>query len=85
MATKKKAEVAVEEKKEIKAGPKKAPKKEVKTVVVNVAKLNVRKDPSLAAEIARIVKRGDKLELVEDQGEWLKLKGGYVRAEYVSM
>lgn len=73
------------EKKEVKKEePKKAPKKAAKKVTVNICRLNVRKAPSMAAEIVKVVKLNDKLELIEDQGEWLKVKGGYVRAEYVS-
>lgn len=72
MATKKKAETAVKE------------EKEVKTVTVTAHYLNVRKEPSMKADVVNIVEKGTDLAVVEDLGDWIKVKGGYVKAAYVS-
>lgn len=72
MATKKKAKTSVKE------------EKEVKTVTVTAHSLNVRKEPSMKADVVRVVEKGTSLTVVEDLGDWIKVKGGYVKAAYVS-
>lgn len=73
---KKKEEVVVE-----------AVEEKVEALIVTVATeaLNIRRKPSLTADILAVVRKGDKLEVVEDQGEWLKVKGGYTMAKYVTV
>lgn len=44
------------------------------TVRVNVSTLNVRSDASTSAEIVGHVRRGERLTLVADSGEWLRVK-----------
>lgn len=55
-----------------------------KKLTVNIPRLNVRQAPSMNAKIVKVVKMNDKLEFVDNYGDWIKVKGGYVRAEYVS-
>jgi uncharacterized protein YgiM (DUF1202 family) len=77
MATKKKEAEAKE--------VKKTPKKPTVKVTVNAHRLNIRKAPSLTAPIVKVVDQGEKLDMLEDKGEWIKVKGGYVKAEFVAM
>lgn len=78
MATKKKSETAVKEEIELKEV------KEVKTVTVTAHYLNVRKEPSMKADVVNIVEKGTNLAVDEDLGDWIKVTGGYVKAAYVS-
>lgn len=57
---------------------------------VQVTRLNVRKEPSVEAKRIGYVAKGEKIKILEDCGEWLKVrymdeKEGYVAAEYVSV
>lgn len=58
--------------------------------VVNVTRLNVRKEPSIDAKRIGYIDSGEKVKLLEDLGEWLKVqytsgKTGYVSAQYVNV
>lgn len=57
---------------------------------VNVTRLNVRKETSTESNRIGYVDSGEKVKLLEDCGEWLKVqytssKEGYVAAEYVTI
>lgn len=57
---------------------------------VNVQQLNVRADKSADSEKIGYLEADDKVKLLEDCGEWLRIqyregKAGYVAAEYVSI
>lgn len=57
---------------------------------VQVTRLNVRKEPSVDAKRIGYVTKGEKIKILEDCGEWLKVrytdeKEGYIAAEYVSV
>lgn len=57
----------------------------IKKVTVTAIRLAVRKEPSLDAEIVKIVSMGDELEMIGDGTEaWTKVRGGYVMSEFVS-
>lgn len=58
--------------------------------VVNVTRLNVRKEPSIDAKRIGYIDSGERVKLLEDLGEWLKVqytsgKTGYVSAQYVNV
>lgn len=58
--------------------------------VVEVDRLNVRKEPDISNGRIGYIDRGEKVEILENLGEWLKVqytasKTGYVAAEYVSV
>lgn len=58
------------------------------TVRVNVSTLNVRSDASGSAEIIGHVRRGERLTIVADSGEWLRVKlsdgtSGWVSSQLV--
>lgn len=62
----------------------------VRTVVrVNTNGLNVREQPNTESTILTQVLEGEELELIEDQGEWIKIAvdndEAYVNAEYVTI
>ena len=58
--------------------------------VVQVTRLNVRKEPSVDSGRIGYIDNGEKVKLLEDNGDWLKIqytenKTGYVAAEYVTV
>lgn len=58
--------------------------------VVNVTRLNVRKEPGIEAKRIGYIDSGERVKLLEDLGEWLKVqytsdKTGYVSAQYVNV
>ncbi len=58
--------------------------------VVNVTRLNVRKEPGIDAKRIGYVDSGERIRLLEDLGEWLKVqytsdRTGYVSAQYVNV
>lgn len=58
--------------------------------VVNVTRLNVRKEPSIDTKRIGYIDSGERVKLLEDLGDWLKVqytsdKTGYVSAQYVSV
>lgn len=60
----------------------------VKTVEVQADRLNVRPEPSTDAARIGYLEKGEKVKLLEDCGEWLRVqyttqKEGYVASEYV--
>lgn len=58
-------------------------KKELKTAVVNINCVNVRKEPSTDAEVVRIALKGEKVKVEEKLGEWTKIKGGFVMTQFI--
>lgn len=57
------------------------------TVIANI--LNVRENPSINSKIINKLRKGDKIEIVEEAGDWLKIqKGalqGWVKKEFVKI
>lgn len=58
--------------------------------VVQASRLNVRKEPSLDAKRIGYINNGERVKLLENQGEWLKVQytdnaAGYVASEYVTI
>lgn len=58
--------------------------------VVNVTRLNVRKEPGIDAKRIGYIDSGERVKLLEDLGEWLKVqytsdRTGYVSAQYVNV
>ncbi len=63
-------------------------KVEVKKYVVVVSDVNVRVMPSVNGEVIFVAKSGERMEILEDMGKWLKVKSkngivGYVSSKYV--
>lgn len=54
-------------------------------IKVNAYMLNVRKNPNILSEIVRIVERNEILEASEIENGWVKIKDGYVMAEFVNV
>lgn len=59
------------------------------TVRVKATALNVRADSSTDADVVRLVKRGEKLSLLKDGGDWLKVRlasgeVGWVSTQHVA-
>lgn len=55
---------------------------ELTTAVVQT-KLNVRKTPSLDAEIIRILSEGSVVKILEDGAEWVKISDGYCMKKFL--
>lgn len=51
-----------------------------KTATCNV---NIRKEPSLSAEILRVLMKDEKIVVLENQGEWSKVQQGYIMSQYL--
>lgn len=56
-----------------------------KGVVINCQKLNVRKEPSISAAVARIVNANTIIPIYETVGDWYKTKHGYVMAKFIKL
>ena len=56
-------------------------KKEAKEYTVNT-RLNLREEPSMEAEIVRVMEKGEKIKAVID-GEWAVLEEGYCVAKFL--
>lgn len=56
-------------------------KKETKEYVVNT-RLNLREEPSMNAEIIRVMEKGEKVKAVIDD-EWAVLEDGYCVAKFL--
>lgn len=56
-------------------------KKEVKEYTVNT-RLNLREEPSMEAEIVRVMEKGEKIKAIID-GEWAVLEEGYCVAKFL--
>ena len=59
------------------------------TVRVNASTLNVRRDASVSAEVVGHVRRGERLTLIADSGEWLRVRlndgtTGWVSSQHVA-
>lgn len=52
---------------------------------VTASLLFVRKDPSTNYRAIGMLKKGDRIEVLESNGNWLKIQAGWVYAEYVTM
>lgn len=52
---------------------------------VNVARLNLRSNPSVDAEVVDILIEGSKIEILEDCGEWYKTNNGFVMSEFIQI
>lgn len=72
-----------------KTAPAPADDRVVGTVRVTATALNVRADSSTDAEVIKLVRKGEKLSLLKDGGDWLKVKlasgeVGWVSAQHVA-
>lgn len=60
-----------------------------KVAVVNTSSLKVREEPNTECEVITLVPNGEELEVVEEQGDWVKImiddEENYVSAEYVNI
>ena len=60
-----------------------------KTAIVNTDTLNLRKEPSTDATVLELLNQGDKLDVLAEEGKWVKIKfkgmTGYVSKEYVKI
>lgn len=52
------------------------------TAVVQT-RLNVRKAPTLNAEVVKILNGGDVVEILEDGAEWVKISDGYCMKKFL--
>lgn len=55
---------------------------ELTTAIVQT-RLNVRKTPTLNAEIIRVLNEGSIVEILEDGEEWVKISDGYCMKQFL--
>lgn len=55
------------------------------TGTVKALALNVRKGPGTNYDVVTAVRIGEKVTILENQGEWLRIKSGWVKADYVKI
>lgn len=55
---------------------------ELTTAIVQT-RLNVRKAPTLNAEIIRVLNEGSIVEILEDGEEWVKISDGYCMKQFL--
>jgi hypothetical protein len=70
------------------AAPARADERVIGTVRVNVSTLNVRREASGTAEVIGRVRRGERLTLISESGDWLRVRfndgtTGFVSAQHV--
>jgi len=53
------------------------------SVVITAGRgLNVRSEPSIMGGVITVLKRGDRVDVLEEKGDWLKIKEGWIHANY---
>lgn len=60
-------------------------KKKTKKATILVPYANIRKEPSLEAEIKKVMKAGEKVNVIDQTGDFYKLTIGYIKADLISM
>ncbi len=59
------------------------------TATVNTETLNLRKEPSTDSTVLELLNQGDKIEVLEEEGKWVKIKfkgiTGYVSKDYIKI
>ena len=53
---------------------------DIQTVQV---RLNVRQEPQKGSEVVRILEAGEKVEILDYDGDWAKISDGYCMKEYL--
>jgi uncharacterized protein YgiM (DUF1202 family) len=66
------------------AGTPKASFKPSKYEVCNTLAVRIRKQPSLEADIVKILSAGDVVTVIGETGEFYKIPSGYVHKDYLS-
>ena len=54
-----------------------------KVGVVIGGNLNLREEPDLLADIVKVLPVGEKITVLEDCGDWLRVEGGYVVSKWI--
>ena len=62
-----------------------APETKVGNAVVTASLLFIRKDPSTNYSAVGMLRKGDRITVLESNGNWLKIKDGWVYSAYVTM
>ena len=56
---------------------------DVRIGVVNVEKLNVRKEDSIESDVVKVISKGDKVNIIEEKGEFYKVDIGFVMKKFI--
>ena len=54
-----------------------------KVGVVNVDRLNVRKNPTIESDVVKIINKNDEVIIIEEEGEFYKVKDGFVMQKFI--
>ena len=71
----------VEEVKKEEPKKKEEVKKEKEGIVTGTSLLNVRREPN--GQVLTTLKEGDKIVILEEEGDWYRFAGGYVMKKYI--
>ena len=53
--------------------------------IITVDELRVRKEANDKSDVVDVVKKGERYEILEDAGQWLKIRKGYISKDYVEI
>jgi len=59
--------------------------KKTTTAVILVPFANIRKEPNMECEVKKVMKAGEKVNVIEKTGDFYKLTIGYIRSDLVSL
>ena len=57
--------------------------KEIYGLVTSMSGLNIRQSPSVESDRIDILEYGEKVEILEDCGDWYRIENGYIFKDYV--
>lgn len=58
-------------------------KKKTKKALISVPYANIRKQPDMKAEIKKVLKAGESVNVIEEAGDFFKLTIGYIKKELI--
>lgn len=58
-------------------------KKKTKKALISVPYANIRKQPDMKAEIKKVMKAGESVNVIEEAGDFFKLTIGYIKKELI--
>lgn len=58
-------------------------KKKTKKALISVPYANIRKQPDMKAEIKKVMKAGESVNVIEEAGDFYKLTIGYIKKELI--
>lgn len=57
----------------------------IEAIVSSEVGINIRKEPSVNSEKIGVISYGDKITILNEEGDWYKINSGYVYKEYIDI